>query len=174
MKLIVPIQSIIANSNIESNAQPDKVRSAAMDAQRIDVQLVLGQSLLSHFVDHVNDDGVMSGLTVIQEQFYSEFLTPMFAKFTEAHYAYSVHYHIDNVGVNTISSERSTAASDKAVETVSQRAKNAAEYLATRAKAFILDDANKADLGDLYRACHQDPQPQNRVYQSFIYTPYRK
>lgn len=172
-KLLVPLETIKANSLIEQNAEPEKLRQAVLESQRVECRSMMGARLQDLFLNAIDDNGTLTGLTSIQSTFYTDYLVPMLSKYAEATFIMTAHYQISNVGVQHTTTEHTTPASDKAVYDLHKRAKNAADYFAQRAKTFILLEENKTDLGDYYYADEQNITPQKNVHSGSVYTPYR-
>lgn len=172
-KLLVSIAVIKNNSSIEDNNEPAKLRTAALEAQRVEVRSILGSVLTDYFVNAISDDGTLTGLTATQQTFYDTYLIPMYSAYVQAQYLYTVHYQVSSIGVVTNASSQKQAASDEAVKMLYKRAMNSADFHAQRAKNFILLPENDTDLGQMYRQSCQNLAPQTKVQQGFIYTPYR-
>lgn len=170
-KLLAPIQVIIENSEIEENAEGSKVRAAALSAQRVEIPTVLGASLTNLFLNAIDDDGTLTGLTSTQSTFYSDYLVPLFATHTAAKFVYVSHYNLSSTGVKVIEGKNTTSATDKAVEMIYKQRLNEANYYATRAKEFICDPANYADLGSIYHGANQNIHPSNNTPKGSIYFP---
>lgn len=170
-KLLASIETIIENSDIEANAEPSKVRNAALSAQRVELRSVLGASLTDLYHGAVTDDGILTGLTSIQGVFYDDYLVPLYAAHTAAKFVYVSHYNLSSTGVKVIEGKNTTAASDKAVEMVYKQRLNEANYYASRAKEFICDPANYADLGSIFHGANQNIRPSDNTPKGSIYFP---
>jgi len=169
-RLLVPLATIVENSNIEGNAEPSKLAQAEREAMRIDLTGILGTTLFDLFANAVQADGTLSGLTSIQSTFYSDFLVPLLSKQTEAAYIMTTHYQISNVGIQQTKSDSTAPAADSAVRDLHKRALNVCDFLAERAKTFILAEGNETDLADIYYQCPQNVRPQTKTGTSGIYT----
>lgn len=169
-RLIVSIQNLKDNSEIEGNVEPALLRKAALRAQRIELRGVLGAALCDHYLDKIDSTGAPTGLTAVEQTFYDEYVTPLQAAYTEARLIYSIHYKISNAGVTVTKGTNTDPATDEAVKVRYNQAMNSADFLAQRAKKYIIDNAS---LYSIYTSNEQNINPQHKVQNGGIYTPYR-
>jgi hypothetical protein len=173
-KLLVSTETVKANSIIEGNVEPAKLRQCILEAQRIELKSILGARLFGIFLDSVDDSGSLTGLTSIQTECYEEYIVPLLSKYAEERFVYATSYQLSNIGVAQTNTSNNKSATDESIAKVAKRSRNDADFYAQRLKNFILLSENSTDLAVYYYESNQNIAPQKKVAQGFIYTgPHR-
>lgn len=149
---------------VHRNTDTDLINQSIISCQDMFVVNITGSDLLDEIKGQLPSSLTNDNTTLLEE-----YLHPAMLYWIQAEIIRPLSYRFTNIGVQTKDSERSQPISEFEINKLENHMKSRAEFYATRAMRFLMENSTTYPLYENYGSGYDVVPPQKRMYRSGIY-----
>lgn len=126
------------NSVLNLNIDTDKLRPAIVDAQTLNIQTILGTTLLTKILTDIDSNTLSGNYQTLTD----DYIIPALVKWSLYYATLDISFQMYNKGVMQRTSEFAQPSSIKDIQMLRNEIKNNAEFLSQRLNHYLCDNSN--------------------------------